>query len=301
MSLANNNLTGTIPGEFARFDSLVLNVVGNRITGYGPGICDDDSNEDDAAVGGWMNGMVELFGCDAILCPADTYSDTGRQEESGTPCEPCDSGTGGFMGATSCEGGGKVVNGTDDELEVLVELYLALNGPQWIDVDGWSAFAEMESPADLPLPSYQDEGIDPCSGFTGIACDEDGSIQVVSLPNNGLEGMVPSSFFNLPNLRELDLSGNEIRLDRDNGFGEIGRAVRLRKADLSSNDIEKFSGIGKATSLEELVVNDAYFFGPIDTELYQLTELRVLELKFSGLKKKIPEGISDLFHLKNLE
>jgi hypothetical protein len=298
MGFENNNLTGTIPGEFIRFDSLVLNVVGNRITGYGPEICDDESNED--KVGGWMNGMVELFGCDAILCPADTYSDTGRQEESETPCEPCDSGTDGLMGATICEGGGKIVNGTEDELEILVEFYLALNGPQWIDVDGWSAFAEMESPVDLTLPSYQDEGIDPCAGFTGIAC-VDGSIIEVSLPNNGLEGLVPSSFFELPNLRELDLSGNEIRLDRDFGFGDIGRAVKLRKVDLSSNDIQKFSGIGKATSLEELVVNDAYFFGPIDTELYQLTGLKVLELKYSGLKKKITEGISDLIHLKNLE
>ncbi len=245
--------------------------------------------------------MVELFGCDAILCPIDTYSDTGRQEETETPCEPCDAGTDGFMGATECDGDVKIVNGTADELEILVEFYLALNGPLWLDVEGWSAFAEMESPADLTLPSYQDEGIDPCAGFSGIACNEDGSIIEISLPNNGLEGMVPKSFFDLPNLRELDLSGNEIRLDRDFGFGDIGKAVNLRKVDLSSNDIQKFSGIGKATSLEELIVNDAYFFSAIDTELYELTGLKVLELKYSGLKGKIPEGISALSILKDLE
>lgn len=275
--------------------------MGNKIEGYGPKICDDGSNDD--KINGWMNGMVELFGCDAIMCPVDTYSDTGRQEETQTPCEPCGSGTDGLMGATTCDGDIQIVNGTADELEILVEFYLALNGPQWIDDGGWSSFAGMESPADLTLPSYQilrEDGF-ACTNLTGVACDEDGSIIEIALSNNGMEGLVPSSFFDLPNLKELDLSGNEIRLDRDFGFGDIGKAVKLRKADLSSNDIQKFSGIGKATSLEELVVNDAYFFSAIDTELYQLTGLKVLELKYSGLKGKITEGISALSILKQLE
>lgn len=298
ISLENNLLTGTIPKEFLKFDSLLLNVIGNKIEGYGTGICDDESNDD--KINGWMNGMVEMFGCDAILCPVDTYSDTGRQEEAQTMCEPCNAGTNGLMGATTCDGA-TVVNGTADELEILVEFYLALNGPQWIDVGGWTAFAEMESPMDLTLPSYQGLAISPCVGFSGVVCNDDKSIFEISLPNNGLEGLVPSSFFNLPNLHHLDLSGNEIRLDRDFGFGDIGKAPMLKKVDLSSNDIQKFSGLGAATSLEELIVNDAYFFSAIDTELYQLTGLKVLRLKYSGLKGKITEGISALSILKELD
>ena len=297
IGLENNQLTGTIPKEFLKFDSLLLNVIGNKITGYGSGICDDDTNDD--KINGWMNGMVELFGCDAILCPVDTFSDTGRQEEAQTMCEPCTAGTDGLMGATTCDD--TTVVGTADELEILVDFYLALNGPQWIEVGGWDAFAEMESPMDLTLPSYEGLAISPCVGFTGVVCDDSKSIIEISLPNNGLEGLVPSSFFTLPKLHTLDLSGNEIRLDRAFGFGDIAKAKSLRRVDLSSNDIQKFSGLGKATQLEELSVNDAYFFSAIDSELYQLTGLKVLRLKYSGLKGKVTEGISAMSHLKELD
>jgi hypothetical protein len=276
----------------------VLNVVGNKIEGFGSNICDVDANEENK-IDGWMNGLVQLFGCNAILCPVDTFSDTGRQEEEETPCEPCSSGTDGLMGATTCDD--EVVVDTSGELEILAEFYLALSGPEWGESGGWEAFKDLESPMDLTLPSYQEENIDPCTNnFYGIVC-ENGSIVAISLSTNGLEGLVPSSLFDLPNLRELDLSGNEISLDRDFGFGDIGNAVNLRKVNLSSNDIQTFKGLGKATQLEELTVDDAYFFHSLDTELYQLTRLTHLQLKFSGLKGKIPEGLSALTDLKLLE
>lgn len=275
----------------------MLNVVGNKIEGFGTNICDVEANEENK-IDGWMNGLVQLFGCNAILCPIGTYSDTGRQEEEETPCEPCSSGTDGLLGATTCDD--VVVIGVSDELEILAEFYLALSGPQWDVFDGWEFFKDMESPMDLTLPSYQEEDIDPCTDFYGIDC-ENGSVVVISLSANGLEGLVPSSLFDLPNLRELDLSGNEISLDRDFGFGDIGNAVSLRKVNLSSNDIQTFKGLGKATFLEELTVDDAFFSRSIDTELYQLTSLTHLQLKFSGLKNKIPEGLSALTNLKLLE
>ena len=243
--------------------------------------------------------MVELYGCDAILCPLDSFSETGRQEDEEELCTPCESGTE-FMGATTCDD--EVTVEVNDELAILAEFYLALKGPEWDEADGWDAFVEMESPEDLTLPTYRSMDIDPCTDFKGIVCENDHVVEI-SLPDNGLEGLVPSSFFDLPQLEVLDLSGNEIRLARDFGFGDIGNAASLRKVDLSSNDIQSFSGIGAAINLEELVVDDAYFFNEegLSEELFQLKSLKTLHMQFSGLKGTIPKAISGLTNLSALK
>ena len=296
IGLEQNKLTGTVPRELLKFDSLVLNIAGNQIEAFDSQICDSDNNgyED---VSGWMNGMVELFGCDAILCPVDYFSDTGKQEDEETPCQPCEAGTDGVMGATDCDD--EVVVNDDDELAILVEFYLALGGTEWDEAGGWDTFQEMEDPADLTLASYQEMNIDPCDNFLGVICVDQRVVEI-SLPNNGLEGLVPSSFFDLPNLEVIDLSGNEVRLSRDYGFGDIGNAKSLRKVDFSSNDIQSFKGIGAATNLEELVVDDAYFFSDLDDELFTLTDLKTLHMQFSGLKGTVPKDISKMTGLKAL-
>ena len=230
--------------EFLKFDSLVLKVTGNQITGFDDGVCEADH------IGDWMNGLVEMYGCDAILCPDGTYSDTGHQEDDTTPCVKCSGGTNGKLGATTCDTA-EIDTSPASQLEILAEFYLATGGPtQWDEADEWGVFAEMESAADLTLPTYQDQNIEPCT-FKGVLCTDNKIIEI-SLPNNGLEGLVPDSFWNLQYLEELDLSGNELKLDRDFGFGNIGNCVALRKVDLSSNDIQSFKGIGQATSLQEL-------------------------------------------------
>ena len=286
IGLNNNQLTGTIPLSFLKFRSLTLDVVGNNITGFDPQICDSDD------INSWMNGLVEEYGCDAILCPVDFYTDIGRQEEDSVPCEECSIGTNGLLGATSC--------GSDEEdvveLAILAELYLAVNGKNWDEVGGWDIMVNIEDSSDLTLPSYQD--VDHCT-FYGVTCDNvTKKVVELNLPSNGLEGMVPPSLFDLPSLRSLDLSGNELHLDRDYGFGSVGNAKSLEKLDMSSNDIQKFTGIGAAKSLRELYVDDAYFFTPMDKEIYELPELRILHMQYSGLKNKIPQGLSQLTKLR---
>eukprot|EP01082_Thalassiosira_pseudonana_P004378 g4077.t1 g4077 contig15:289796-291788(+) len=285
IGLSNNQLSGTVPTEFLKFKSLNLNVVGNNITGLDSKIC-----ESKGVINAWMNGLVEQFGCDAIMCPVDFFAESGKQEEEDTPCKACAAGTGGAMGATAC------ASEVDDisELEILAELYLACLGPQWDNATGWSVMAEIESPLDLTLPSF--EGIDHCT-FQGVTCSG-GQVIELALPSNGLEGMVPPSLWDLPALQVLDLSGNELHLDRSYGFGDIGNAKNLLKADLSSNDIQKFTGIGASKSLQELYIDDAYFFSSLDEEVYQMTQLRILHMQYSGLKGKIPDGFSKMTGLR---
>ncbi|KAL7553700.1 hypothetical protein ACHAWF_017020 [Thalassiosira exigua] len=296
IGLSDNKLTGTLPAEFLEFDSLVLNVVGNDLSGLDTGIygkmCDKGAPE----IGGWMGGLLERFGCDSILCPPDYWNSKGRQETEDEPCEECGDGTDGKLGATAC---GSDTGNDMSELEILAEFYLSLGGAtDWDETEGWEAMNGMESYEDVTLPAYADLNIDPCK-FKGVVCEsESNKVTELSLPNNGLEGLVPPSLWDLGSLRELDLSGNEVRLDRDYGFGDIGRCTSLRKVDLSSNDIQVFTGLGKATNLRHLTVDDAYFWSEIDTDIYKLTNLQTWHMQFSGLKGKIPDGLSRMTRLK---
>jgi hypothetical protein len=187
LGLSHNLLTGTIPDSLVSFSSLNLNIVGNNITGMG-GLCETDE------IGSWMNGLVERFGCDAILCPVNFYAETGRQEEEESPCLKCPAGTGGFMGATECDSD---VDKDVSELEILAEFYLACLGPQWDSARGWMEMVDIESPMDLTLPAFS--GVDHCS-FEGVTC-ENGKVAAIALPSNGLEGMIPDSLWDLPELK----------------------------------------------------------------------------------------------------
>ena len=203
VGLKNNQLTGTVPESFLKFNNLQLDVTGNSITGFGGDMCDDQDSRD---ISSWMGGKVELFGCDAILCPDGYYTDTGRQESEDEKCKVCDAGTDGKMGATDCESDTVT---TSEELQILAEFYLTLGGKKWDQGSGWEEMSEIENPADVTLPSYTDNGLDGCK-FLGVSC-EDGNVVGISLPNNGLEGIVPDSFWTLPKLAEVDLSGNEVQ------------------------------------------------------------------------------------------
>ena len=172
LGLSNNLLTGSVPEEISRFTSLNLNLVGNNMTGLGQ-VCEK---------GSWMNGLVERFGCDAILCPVNFYAESGRQEEDGVPCQECPVGTGGFMGAMSCDSDALEIN----ELQILADFYLACSGPQWDSAEGWAVMADIESAVDMTLPGFMQ--VDHCE-FEGVSC-EDGKVVALALPSNGLEGLV---------------------------------------------------------------------------------------------------------------
>ena len=191
VNLANNQITGSIPSAYLRFNALDLDVSGNKITSIDEEICESDS------INNWMNGFVELYGCQAILCPVDRYMpETGKQQDD-NPCDWCDAGTDGVMGAVSCS------SDEVSDLDILAEFYLAVDGPNWKEAEGWDVMVEMESSADLKLPDYKNLEIDHCT-FYGVECDDDGKVTGIKLSSNDLEGIVPESFFDLSELTDLD-------------------------------------------------------------------------------------------------
>lgn len=92
IGLKNNRLTGSLPVALTRFNKLDIALEGNLISGLPSQYCQKNQ---------WIDGLVDHFGCNAILCPPGTFNEFGHQMSSTTPCVPCSSSK--YYGATTCD------------------------------------------------------------------------------------------------------------------------------------------------------------------------------------------------------
>ena len=158
-----------------------------------------------------MAGLVEEFGCDAILCPSGTYNILGRAFTADNMCVPCNDGNS-FLGATTCEEPVPEAEGVD-EWEVLLKFYEETAGEKWTVRDGWEVFDDIG--AGGCLGELQEFGLDVCDGWYGVLCDNEGNITDIALPNNELFGTIPHVIFSLPSLETVDISNNNVLLSME--------------------------------------------------------------------------------------
>jgi len=93
IDLSSNMLTGTLPVELGRFDRLEFYAKNNQIRGMNLKLCDKTD---------WNGGNVEVYGCDAILCPKGYASAAGRAMKNRS-CEKCNNADEApFFGSTTC-------------------------------------------------------------------------------------------------------------------------------------------------------------------------------------------------------
>ena len=291
-SLDHNILEGTIPKHLSRFKKLKLDVRENQFTEIPNHLCKMKL---------WMNGRVEKFGCDAILCPAGTYAYAGRQENANESCQPCPNGESGapFLGAVDCldaKGGQKAyIENNGNDQQILVKFALTLNLDKWKHSEGWkddlASVTSVEETEGLKL--------DYCNWY-GVTCTRSGEVTKLDLPNNQLKGIVPNMFFKLSELKSLDLSHNQVTLDKNGGFGSVWEAKKLRTLNLNDTPLVSWEGLEAATTLEELSITDNALVGPFPDELLQLTKLKRLKLSFSGISGTLPEEIKKLSSLEVL-
>ena len=282
-----NSLEGILPSELKKFEKLKIDLRGNQISEVSKDLC---------RMKKWMNGNVEQFGCDAILCPVGTYDLAGRQESKDGPCKACDYGDDGtpFMGSTECVDA-KGAQFQPDEQQILVKFALNTGLDKWKKDGGWAD--------DLASVTSVDETVDLLLDYCtwhGVECNAANEIEKLRLPKNGLKGKVTKDIFHLNSLRELDLSGNDIHLDSDGGFGFLGQAKSLEKVYLDQTPIESWEGIGEATNLKELTLDDTSLEGPLPDELFQLTKLEVLSCQFCGITGTLSKAIGELSSLQYL-
>ena len=119
--LDSNLLTGTLPEILAAAPELQLAVSNNMISDVSQSLCDQLS---------WMEGAMEEYGCDALLCPPGTATSEGRASNSGV-CELCPSTDDApYYGSTSC-------TSFSNQRDILMNLYYAFHGEDWHRSDFW--------------------------------------------------------------------------------------------------------------------------------------------------------------------
>lgn len=96
VDLSSNQLSGRIPTDLDRFDNLAIYLRDNKFTELPSSLCDLNNR-------GWNLRDVELFGCDAIMCPPGTANYHGRQSSEHAQCERCSSNVD-LFGQVSCDG-----------------------------------------------------------------------------------------------------------------------------------------------------------------------------------------------------
>jgi Leucine-rich repeat (LRR) protein len=265
VGLKNNHLTGAIPKALERFEKLNLDLVGNSIDDIPPELCEK---------GGWMGGLVEEYGCNAILCPIGTYSIDGRETAAESACVPCQDGFP-YLGATSCS-----TDPTNQQpWEILAAFYLAMGGDKWDQKDGWEVFDNLFNGE--TLEELEMVNITICTAWYGILC-QDGLPTRLSLPDNSLFGDIPSIIFDL-SWTVFDLSNNNVQME---DLTIIRHPESLTSLIMSNIKIQSLEGIEKLTQLEQLYLDGLDIRDGLPTFLFDLTRLKTLHLQhghFTGL------------------
>lgn len=264
--LSYNYLSGVVPIELDRFNSIDLVLEGNQFTSLSTELCDNDNNS-------WMRGGVESFGCDSILCPPGTFNQYGRQKHESEPCVQCPESSYEYFGSVSCE--------VYSERYVLKQLYLATGGQNWDKNENWLS---------------DDVGI--CDWF-GISCaasslENDSEVTSINLEENLLVGVVPQEIFQLPHIEHINLKSNKIDLS----FANVPIPKSLIELELSDTKISNLNGISTAKSIKRLHLGNTSLKGTIPDEIFELEDLVELYLSYNELSGTLSSNIGNLKDLK---
>ena len=274
IGLSKNELEGDIPADYARFENLDIDLTDNRIGGIPEVLCSKTN---------WQNGWVDTYGCEAILCPTETFSTFGKRSAQDYPCKSCSevgNGISPFLGATKCLFDDSGLN-TLTERDILEKIFFLTEGRSWNNNKNWL-----------------NEAVSTCEWY-GVSCETgttDDKVISLNLTENGLSGEFPTVVFELPFLEELFLKGNSITIS----FDGIEKASNLKHFSMSETGLSSFDGIQKAPALEVLHATDNDLAGPFPTEILQLTKLKELYLNYNMLTGRIPAGINSLTDLEQL-
>ncbi len=173
---------------------------------------------------------------------------------------------------------------------VLVALYEATDGPNWMDNAHWLTEA--------PLSQWYGVDTNRWGRVVGIHLAGVWSLDHV-LVRHGLKGELPSGLDQLSHLQYLNLFGNELRGGIPSQLGRLHNLIRL---DLSYN---RFTGaipsdIGLLPDLHFLDLAYNQLAGEIPPELGRLADLQYLDLYQNQLTGKVPSELGQLSELQGI-
>ena len=204
---------------------------------------------------------------------------------------------------------------TNPDRAVLVTLYEATDGPNWVNSEGWLS--------DAPLDEWYGVDIDGFGRVIGLNLQGRWDRERREWIPHGLQGSIPAELASLTNLRHLRLNHNALAgsiptelgslssleslgVDNNSLTGpiptELGSLAALRFLSLGGNELTGVipSELGGLSSLENLGVYNNSLTGSIPTELGSLAALRSLSLGGNKLSGPIPTELGNLSNLEDL-
>ena len=172
---------------------------------------------------------------------------------------------------------------TEEERDVLLDIYTSTNGEQWHEKSGWNTSTSATSH---------------CSWY-GITCHDNTSyIKTIVLAYNNLDGFFPSNIWKIRNLLALCTPGNPNLRGRINDFlfGNMSNllTVVFNAASIAGDIPEDIVKMKNLQNFLGCVMNGDGFSGSLPEDIGNMTELRVLCLVGNNIKGRIPSSISTL-------
>jgi Leucine-rich repeat (LRR) protein len=264
IDISHNAIQGTLPSSLDNLPSnLNILMEENQISGVALELCDNKE---------WMLGRVgEVGNCQAILCPPKTWAPTGRSVDD-EPCRPCEEA----YSATQYYGSTQCLPAVYDQ-SILVELYQATRGPDWVRHDFWNTRTDV------------------CEWY-GVGCDSRRNVILLNLEHNGLLGTIPSSLWRLPKLQYLNLGFNQLTITLESSY----RAENLLGLRLNAAGRVDLTGLDRLSTLSVLELSSNGLSGTFPTEILEVSNLRILLLQDNQLTGTIPSSFASLNHLRVL-
>ncbi|QJD77318.1 leucine-rich repeat domain-containing protein [Spirosoma rhododendri] len=167
------------------------------------------------------------------------------------------------------------------DMQPLVDLYNATNGPSWKNKTNWLT------------------GNSPCNWF-GVSCNANGRVTEVNFGSNNLNGTLPSSLGNLSELQRLVIFIEPLL------SGTLPASLgNLSKLQLLEIEYTQISGsipesLGNLKQLEQLLLAKNELSGSIPESLGNLSSLKTLYLFVNQLTGNLPNSFASLPQIQSL-
>ncbi|XP_054817759.1 LRR receptor kinase SERL2-like [Prosopis cineraria] len=159
-------------------------------------------------------------------------------------------------------------------------------------VTGGGAMAIVVDPYNH-LKNWSNSSSSFCKWF-GVTCDSNiERVTILSLPEMGFEGTLPSQIENLSFLEKLELQSNNVH------GGLPKELLQLHKLEILNLSYNTFSGdiptwIGSLFMLQPLYLGNNSFGGPTPQSIYNLSKLETLDMMSNSINGSIPLDIGRL-------